>query len=156
MFYSKLLGTILLATTAAWGQSGVPAAVLAAHYPQVIHAELPLYPPLAWTAHISGTVTIQITVEKGSVVDAQIKSNDTKNQLLSLRSLENVKTWQFHSEDRATFVVTYVYKIEGEQTALPENPRVEVDLPSLVKVTARPFKPTCSDCGANISGSPVR
>jgi len=52
--------------------------------------------------------------------------------------------------------VTYVYQIEGEQTSLPENPKVELDLPRLVKVTAKPFKPTCSDCGAqNRSGSGV-
>ncbi len=50
----------------------------------------------------------------------------------------------------------YVYQIEGEQTSLPENPKVELDLPRLVKVTAKPFKPTCSDCGAqNRSGSGV-
>jgi hypothetical protein len=42
--------------------------------------------------------------------------------------------------------VTYVYEIEGEETALPENPKVELDLPRFVKVTARPFKPTCNDC----------
>jgi TonB family protein len=157
MSHSKLLGTILLAAaTAAWGQTSGPTPAQTAHYPQVIHAELPLYPPLAWAAHISGTVEIQVTVENGSVVAAQVKSSSTKNQLLSLRSLENVKTWQFESEDRATFVVAYLYKVEGKQTARPENPRVELDLPLLVKITARPFKPTCSDCGADISGTPIR
>jgi TonB family protein len=142
MSYGKLLGMILLATTAASGQTAGPTPVQGAHYPSVTHAELPLYPPLALTAHISGTVTIQITVERGSVVDAQVKSSSTKTPILSLRSLENVKTWQFESEDRVTFLVTYVYKIAGEQTALPDNPRIELDLPLLVKVTARPFKPT--------------
>jgi len=74
---------------------------------------------------------------------------------LSNPSLANVKTWQFQSEDRTTFLVTYVYKIEGEQTPLPENPKVELDLPRLVAVTGKPFKPYCSDCGADISGTPV-
>jgi hypothetical protein len=51
--------------------------------------------------------------------------------------------------------VTYIYKIEGEQTPLPEDPKVELDLPRLVKVTAKPVKLYCSDCGADISGKPV-
>lgn len=130
------------------------------HYPNLIGAELPLYPPIAWTAHISGTVEIQVTVEKGSVVDAQVKSvkiqiADPENRavydaraklrvspLLSNPSLANLKTWQFQSEGRTTFLVKYVYRIEGGETPLPENPKVELDLPRLVRVTVRPFKPT--------------
>jgi hypothetical protein len=155
MFITILLALILVVP--AFGQNNAEAPPTeATHYPSVIHAEVPLYPPLAWTAHISGTVEIQVTVEKGSVVDAQVKSSSTKNQLLSLRSVENVKTWQFQSEDRTTFLVTYVYKIEGEQTPLPENPKIELDLPRRVTITVRPFKPTCSDCGADVSGKPVR
>ena len=69
------------------------------------------------------------------------------SQFLTAPSLANIKTWQFRPEEKATFLVTYIYKIEGEETELPENPKVELDLPRLVKVTARPFKPTCNDCG---------
>jgi hypothetical protein len=67
---------------------------------------------------------------------------------LSLPSVANIKTWQFDPEPggRTTFSVMYVYKIEGEQTPLPENPKIELDLPRVVKVTVRPFKPSCSDC----------
>lgn len=155
MFISILLALIL--TIPAFGQNKAeaPPAEATTHYPNVIHADLPLYPPLPWTAHIGGTVDIQVTVEKGSVVDAQVKSSTTKNQVLLLKSVENVKTWQFRSEDHATFVVRYVYQIVGEQTPLPENPKIELDLPLLVKITAKPFKPTCSDCGADVSGKPV-
>jgi hypothetical protein len=113
------------------------------HYPTLIHAEVPLYPPLALTAHISGKVEVEITVEKGSVVDAQVKSPSFPGSpSLSNPSLANVKTWKFRKEPRTTFLVTFIYQIEGEQTPLPENPRVELDLPHLVKVTAKPFKPT--------------
>jgi len=137
----------------------------ATHYPNVIRAELPLYPPLTSTLRISGTVKIEVTVEKGAVVDAQIKSAEIQigdpqkaalydaearkkmaSQFLSTPSLANIKTWQFRPEDKATFLVTYIYKIEGEETELPENPKIELELPRLVKVTARPFKPTCNDC----------
>jgi hypothetical protein len=135
----------LLVAGSAFGQSIVRTSLSdAAHYPKLIHAELPLYAPIAWTAHISGTVEIQVTVEHGAVVDAQLKSGSSP--YLSNPSLENVKSWQFQSEDRAAFVVTYVYKIEGEETQLPENPKIELDLPRLVKVTARPFRASCSDC----------
>lgn len=169
----RTLGVLVIFVLAAsaFGQStvGTPAAQ-ATHYPTLTRAEVPLYPPIARAAHITGTVEIQVVVEKGAVVDAQVKSvvlapsdhvvlnEEGKKKVglyLSNPSLANVKTWQFQSEDRTTFLVTYVYKIEGEETPLPENPKVELDLPRLVTVTAKPFKPYCSDCGADISGKPV-
>jgi len=168
LFTRVLIGVFLLAVSA-FGQS--TADTPATHYPNLIHAEVPLYPPIARAAHITGTVDIQVTVEKGALVDAQVKSvvlgpsndrvvlNDEGKKkvglYLSNPSLANVKTWQFQPEDRTAFLVTYVYKIEGEETPLPEAPKVELDLPRLVTITARPLKPTCFDCGADISGTPV-
>ena len=137
--------------TTAWAQA-------TEHYPTVSHAERPSYPPIARAAHITGTVEIQIVVEKGVVADAQVKSVriDSHNgapltdevqkkvgQYLSIPSLANIRDWHFQPRDRATFVVTYVYRIEGKETAVSENPHVEIALP-LVKVTARPVKPTVS------------
>jgi hypothetical protein len=120
----------------------------AEHYPNLIRADLPLYPPVARAAHVNGMVEIQVTVERGAVVDAQVKSSSSP--LLTTSAVANVKTWQFQSEDRTTFPVTYVYQTEGEQTPLPENPKIELDLPHLVKITARPFKSTCNDCTPQI------
>jgi hypothetical protein len=131
-------------------------------YPMLIRAEIPLYPPAAWSAHLGGKIEIEVTVEKGAVVDAQVKhgtielqsggekSAVSENQIkllpyLSLPSVANVKTWQFEPGHRATLIITYVYQIEGEQTLRPENPKIELDLPRAVKVTARPFKPSRSD-----------
>lgn len=157
------LALIFLLT--AFGQNvQQPISAAGAHYPRLLHAELPLYPPLARSAHISGKVEIEVIVEKGSVVDAHVKSAEIQiadpenrtvydsqakaaaSRYLSDPSLANIKSWQFDSGELSTFLVTYVYKIEGEETPLPENPKVELDLPYFVKVTARPFKPTCSDC----------
>ncbi len=157
--------TVFLLTAFGAGQNAQPISSEGTHYPNVIRAELPLYPPLTSTLRISGTVKIEVTVEKGAVVEAQVKSAEIKisdpqkaalydaearkkmaSQFLSTPSLANIKTWQFRPEDKATFLVTYIYKIEGEETELPENPKVELDLPRLVKITARPFKPTCNDC----------
>ena len=159
----RIAVAILLLTGFALGQTSADnQGTEARHYPSLIHAELPLYPPVAWTAHVTGTVEIQITVEKGSVVDGQVKSveieiigpdnrprNDHRTKLavtpyLVNPTLANVKTWEFEPEERTTFLVKYVYRIEGEETPLPENPKVELDLPYLVKVTARPFEPTRS------------
>jgi len=159
-----LFASLLLATLAS-GRSGKEAPrPEETHYPNLFSAELPLYPPIAQSAHIAGTVEIQVTVENGSVVDTQVRSaeiqilgpdhppkNDAATKLaaspyLVNPSLANVKTWRFQPEARSTFVVKYVYRIEGDQTPLPENPIVELTLPLVVKVTARPFKPTCNDC----------
>lgn len=144
-----LFGMILAASTA-WAQ--------ARHYPPVAHADLPFYPPIARLAHITGAVEIRVVVEKGAVVKAQVKSividshngppltekgKEKVRQYLALPSLRNIKSWQFEPQGRTTFVVKYVYRIEGEQTRLPENPQIEVDLP-VVRVTARPFKQTVS------------
>lgn len=130
-----------------------------------------MYPPLARTAHISGTVEIQVVVEKGTVADAQVKSvvlaswngpelnDDGKKKvgrLLSEPALANLKTWKFQTEDRAEFLVTYAYRIEGEETNQPENAKVELDPPILVRITVRPFKPTSSDCGTSPDAVPVQ
>jgi hypothetical protein len=165
-----LMSVLLLAAFGIGQNAQQPTAFEGTHYPRLVHAEIPLYPSLARTAHISGKVEIEATIEKGSVVDAHVKSAEiqvadpqnhavydskaraTASRYLSDPSLANLKTWQFESEDRSTFLVTYIYEIEGEQTLLPENPKVELDLPHLVKVTARPFKPTCSDCSAQNHG----
>jgi hypothetical protein len=165
----KLIVSILLAVTASGQASPKPSTAKAVHYPQVIHADVPLYPPIARAARITGTVEIQIVVEKGTVVDAKLKSvaidasangavlNDEGKKkagpYLSNSALANLKTWQFDSGDRTTFAVKYVYRIAGKATSLPESPMVELNLPILVKVTSRPLKPTCC---TDIGGTPIR
>ena len=128
--------------------------VEAIHYPRVIHAEVPLYPPIAWAANWTGAVEIQVTVERGSVVSADVKSvvlGPTRDRLtdegkqkrglyLSDPALANVKLWQFQDEDSGTFTVTYVYRIEGDPTPESGNPTVELKLPNRVTITARPIE----------------
>lgn len=131
----------------------------AMHYPLISHADLPLYPPIARGLNLTGTVDIHIIVTKGSVVDAQIGSvvikhcggctggplNETGRKnvslMLSTPTLANVKTWHFQSDWSGALSVTYIYRIQGKESVLPENPTVQFDLP-VVTVTARPFKPT--------------
>jgi len=154
MSCGKLLGMILLVTVA-WGQTAPNQNPAETTYPRIIHADIPLYPALAWALQLTGTVEIQVVVQKGAVVNAEVKSvvlGPTKYVLndegkkkvglyLSNPALANVKTWQFQQEDdSATFSVEYVYRIEGEPTPVSGNPIVELDLPRLVTVTARPLK----------------
>lgn len=140
MFKSVLITVFVVACCLFGGANCLTEAQQTAHYPTLIHAEMPLYPRLARTAHISGTVLILITVERGAVVETEVKSSSSPH--LTRATIANIKTWQFESEDRTNFLVKYVYEIKGKRTPVPENPRLELDLPRLVKIVARPFRPT--------------
>jgi hypothetical protein len=164
---SRILISVLLLAASPAGQGTMDTSrAKTTHYPSLIHAEMPLYPLVARATHTSGTIEIQVTVENGLVVDAQVKSTDMRvthpshravygaeakshaAPLLTNPSIENVKTWQFQPNGRDTFTVTYIYVLESDKKPLPqnENPKIELDLPRLVKITARPFKPECDDC----------
>lgn len=157
---------ILMGTALGQEERGV-ARYPGTHYPSVIRAEMPLYPLVARATHVSGTVEVQVTVEKGVVVEAEVKSVDihvfdpTRRAVygeaarsavapsLSNPTLDNIKTWRFQPDDApATFIVRYVYTLLNEEKPLAynENPQIELDLPRLVKIIARPFKPQCDDC----------
>ncbi len=110
--------------------------------PVVMHADLPLYPPIARAARISGTVQVQVTVKDGAVVNTEVKSR--ANPLLVVPTLANLKTWQFWPKTDAAFLVTYIYTVEKKESDTVENPRIEMQLPNLVKITTRPVKPTVS------------
>jgi hypothetical protein len=65
---------LLLWVTTVVGQTSVEARPASGvPYPRLIHAELPLYPPAAWSAHLGGTVEIDVIVEKGAVVEARVR-----------------------------------------------------------------------------------
>lgn len=111
---------------------------------KLIHVEPPTYPAIARAAHIAGNVEVQVTVKQGSVIKVEVKSS--KSPFLTNPTIANIKTWQFDPAASATFRVKYSYRIEGNETLLPESPRLELDLPRSVTIIAKPFKPTCSDC----------
>ena len=125
------------------------------HYPRITHADVPFYPPAAWSAHFGGTVDIEVTVEDGKVINAEVKHGQVEGasskvnpdnrmllDYLLVPTMENVKTWRFVPERRTTFVVTYKYRIQGTETSSPENPTVLLDLPRSITVSVRPFRPT--------------
>lgn len=140
-----LLGLIL--AVPAFGQTTPPAAA-----PPILQgATLPMYPPIAKAAHITGTVVVRVTVKDGLVVKADVLSKpDVRSgqRFLESPTVENLKTWRFAADVTGEYTMTYTYEISGKESEQPTNARVEI-LPSLdVKITARPVKPTCMDCGA--------
>lgn len=107
--------------------------------PILLNAELPTYPPVWRTAHITGKVTALVTVRHGRVIKTQVKSG---NHFLRFPTIENLKSWRFAKTVNARFTVTFTFELAGTPTDAPTNPKVEI-LPSLdVMITGRPVKPT--------------
>jgi hypothetical protein len=122
-------------------------------YPRLTHADLPLYPPIALAARVSGKVEADFAVKGGDVVTAEAKFG---NPLLARLTTENIKTWHFSPEAYGTFSITFEYRIEGMDSPTPQNPRIEMRLPAFIRITAAPIRPSCNDCepGAEIVGKP--
>jgi Gram-negative bacterial TonB protein C-terminal len=99
------------------------------------HADVPMYPQLARTARIFGTVQVQVTVKNGKVVSTQVKSG---HPVLASATVENIQTWRFYSLVNATFTTKFTYQLETTEPLDPQNSKVELQLPLLVKITAVP------------------
>lgn len=121
-----------------------PAAADPSHeVPILRESSLPMYPPIAKAAHVTGKVIVRVTVRDGLVVKTDVlsKLNPSEHRFLETPTVENLKTWHFAADVNSEFTVTYSYTIAGEETEGPTNPTVEIS-PSLdVNITARPVKP---------------
>ena len=104
----------------------------------VVHADVPLYPTLAVAARLSGVVHVRISVKDGSVLSATTTSSAPP--ILVSAAKDNVGTWRFAPDVSGTLEVTYIYELAKEESLVRENPRIAMDLPSLVRITARPVK----------------
>jgi hypothetical protein len=137
-----LLGVVLMAISAP-GQAVLKEAVPAV--PILQGAALPVYPPIAKAARVTGKVLVRVTVKDGAVVQTAVLSKPgdaSRQRFLETPTVENLKTWRFAADVSGTFNVTYTYEISGKESDDLTNPKVEM-LPSLdVKITARPVKPT--------------
>jgi len=102
---------------------------------RIEHADVPVYPDLARTARIFGTVRVEVTVENGKVISTKIKSGP---QILASATVNNILTWRFHPLVNATFTTKFIYHLETNEIVNPQNPKVELQLPLLVKITAVP------------------
>jgi hypothetical protein len=111
--------------------------------PILQEAAQPRYPPIAEAAHVTGKVSVRVTVKDGQVVKTDVvsKLDPAGRRFLETPTVENLKTWRFAADVTTEFTVTYTYAISGDETDGPTNSTVEM-LPSLdVNITARPVKP---------------
>jgi hypothetical protein len=120
----------------------------AVRYPFLVRGDLPLYPALAKSARISGTVQVRVTVENGEVV-GYVKPSG--NPLLVSATIDNIKSWKFDKTVRTTFATTFIYQLdeESEETNEPSNPKLDLELPSLAKITTKAPMVECNDCGGD-------
>ena len=134
--------TVVLMAVSTSGQTAPNAAAPAV--PILQGAALPVYPPIAKAAHVTGKVIVRVTIKDGLVVKTDVlsKLDPSGQRFLETPTVENLKTWHFAAHVTGAFTLTYTYEISGEESEQPTNARVEM-LPSLdVKITARPVKPT--------------
>jgi hypothetical protein len=104
----------------------------------VVHADVPLYPSLAMAAHESGTVRVRVSVKAGSVPTADTES--AAPPVLLHAAKENVRTWRFTPDVYGMFDATYIYELAEAAGVFPENPHIDMQLPHLVRITAKPVK----------------
>jgi len=104
----------------------------------VVRAEVPLYPALAVAARLSGVVHVRISIKDGSV--RSVDATSTAPPILVSAAKDNVGTWRFAPDVSSTVEVTYIYELAKEESVVRENPRITMDLPSLVRITAKPVK----------------
>jgi hypothetical protein len=109
----------------------------------VTHALVPLYPPLAVQANVSGVVKVRIVIKGGIIVSTDPMPG--ANPALSVAARENLKTWQFTPQSYGDFCVRYEYELKGEAVVGATNPTVEMHLPDRVKIVASPGKTGVSD-----------
>lgn len=112
-------------------------------------AEVPTYPQLARTARIFGTVEVQVTVKEGQVTKSEVKSG---HPVLAQAAVANIQSWRFYPLVNATFTTKFTYKLEDKEPLDPQNPKVELQLPLLAKITA---VPVLLDTKARYSGLPT-
>lgn len=117
------------------GQSSAP-------YPRLMRADIPLYPPVAAQAHVSGKVEVRFTLKNGDINSAEAISG---SPIFAMPTLEEFKTWHFSPDSYGTFLIVFDYRIEGPEVVVPRNPKIEIELPQ-VTITTAPIRPTCSDC----------
>jgi hypothetical protein len=109
---------------------------------KITHADVPLYPALAVQSREQGTVRLHLLISDGVVVKVEsVSSQPGDLKVLPSAAAENARSWHFSSKLNAETEATFIYKLTPEESYLPENARVEMELPSCVWVTSKSPKP---------------
>jgi outer membrane biosynthesis protein TonB len=106
------------------------------------YAEVPMYPQLGRLARISGTVEVQVTVKDGEVVKTEVKSGPP---VLTQATIKNILTWRFYHLVNGRFTTKFIYLLETNDLLDPQNPKVELQLPLLVRITAVRVSEICAE-----------
>jgi hypothetical protein len=127
----NLLTNCVVSSTLLLGCSLVGAAQQELALPMVSFAEVPLYPPIARVANVSGVVHVMVTTDGHRVVETHVQDGP---KVLSDAAEKNVKSWQFTTHGPTMFTVTYVYKLVENLKPQKNNPRVVLQLPTEVEI----------------------
>jgi TonB family protein len=110
------------------------------------HIETPTFPPIARTAHVTGKITLKVTIDADGKVTNVESAADTSVQqthpLLQKSAAENMQHWTFANPTSSPHSQTIVYDYEfdpslpaeGGPSYLPEITRVTFDLPDHVTI----------------------
>jgi len=103
--------------------------------PDVIGADVPLYPPIARAAKVQGTVVLTVVVDGGKVQSTKVMSGPP---LLSEAAESNLKTWKLVPMAAQTFAVSFHYKLSDRCKG---RPSVIADFPTGVTVCSTTSPP---------------
>lgn len=103
--------------------------------PRVVHADVPDYPRLAQLALIQGKVKVKFTVKGGEVQATVLQSG---HPLLATATIANIKTWHFGREVNGSITTEFEYRIKVDKGKTNQNPRIEMQLPTFVRITIEP------------------
>jgi TonB family protein len=110
------------------------------------HIETPEYPQVARIAHLTGKITLTVTIDADGnvkqVEGAGANSAEQQHPMLRKYAVENMKHWTFVKPPSApyTFVFDYDFEFdeslpgEGGPHSLPSITKVNFDLPDRVTI----------------------
>ncbi len=134
-FYSMARWFICLMLVLSWSPRSRALGAPGEAGASVIGAAVPFYPPLARSAHVQGTVTLEVTTSGQSFGSIKLMNG---HPLLSAAAIENHRTWVLFKATPVNFRVTYRYKISDKCKG---NPTVTLNLPTDVSVCSQPSPP---------------
>jgi hypothetical protein len=94
--------------------------------------ECPTYPSSAKDSRLQGAVRIQVTTDGKKITDLKA----TGHPILVEAAEKNIRTWKFADNAPTSFLVTYLYVMEGEYDPDPVYKcRAKLQLPDKVEVS---------------------
>jgi TonB family protein len=100
------------------------------------HIEAPVYPQVALSAHVTGTVTLTLTIDMdGKVKD--VRAN-TDAPLLKRNTVDNIRKWIFSKPPSAPYTHKIVYTYQIDESRRIRGTNVSFDLPDHVTILTEP------------------